>query len=88
VPIVILKLCAVALIPAAVQSLSDHAIGGFNGNMAGVFIGLGAYFLLFLLVFRLPLQDQFICVMLMLIISTAVRYMMFRIEGAIQGSDI
>jgi hypothetical protein len=92
IPLVIYKLCAVALIPGAAKALSTvmigDAIGEFNGNMAGVFIGLGCYFVIFFLLFRLPFQDQLVCVLLMLIIDSAVRYMIFRLEGAAAGSSI
>jgi hypothetical protein len=92
IPLVIYKLCAVALIPGAAKALSTvmigDSIGEFNGNMAGVFIGLGCYFVIFFLLFRLPFQDQLVCVLLMLIIDSAVRYMIFRLEGAAAGSSI
>jgi hypothetical protein len=92
IPLVIYKLCAVALIPGAAKAISTimigDAIGEFNGNMAGVFIGLGCYFVIFFLLFRLPFQDQLVCVLLMLIIDSAVRYMIFRLEGAAAGSSI
>src|SRR5436305_592896 len=80
-PVVILKLCAVALAPGAVGSLADHWIGGFNGNMAGAFVAIGCYFALFLLLFRLPVSDQVVCVLILWIIRAGVAYLAFRLEG-------
>ncbi len=88
VPIIIYKLCAVALAPGAVGALAMHWIGGINGDMAGTFIGLGCYFLLFMLLFRLSMSDQVVCVMLLFIIRTGVAYMIFRMQGAKQYSAI
>lgn len=88
VPIIIYKLCAVALAPGAVGALAMHWIGGINGDMAGTFVGLGCYFLLFMLLFRLSLSDQVVCVMLLFIIRTGVAYMIFRMQGAKQNSAI
>lgn len=87
-PIVIYKLCAAALAPGAVGSLALHWIGGINGDMAGVFIGLSCYFLLFMLLFRLAFSDQVVCVMLLFIIRTGVAYMIFKMQGAKHGSEI
>ena len=88
VPIIIYKLCAVALAPGAVGALAMHWIGGINGDMAGTFVGLGCYFLLFMLLFRLSMSDQVVCVMLLFIIRTGVAYMIFRMQGAKQNSAI
>lgn len=87
-PIVIYKLCAAALAPGAIGSLALHWIGGINGDMAGVIISLGCYFLLFMLLFRLVFSDQVVCVMLLFIIRTGVAYMIFKMQGAKHGSEI
>src|SRR5258706_4174899 len=83
VPVVIYKLCAVALAPGAVGSLAMHYLGiGINANLANAFLALGLSFLLFLLLFRLPMSDQVICVMLLLIIRTGVAYMTEKMVAA------
>lgn len=86
VPIIIYKLCAVALAPGAIGSLATHWIGGINGDIAGVFIGVAAYFAVFLALFRLPMSDRAVCVLLMFIIRTAVNYMMYRFAGVMDMS--
>jgi hypothetical protein len=88
VPKVIFKLCAVALLPAAIGGLTNNYIGGYNGNIASVFASLVCLFGLFMLLFRLPFSDQFVCVVLLFIVRTAVAYMAFRLEGAKAGSSI
>jgi hypothetical protein len=88
VPLVMLKLCAVALAPAAIGSLCGKFIGGFNGHMADPIIGLGCYFLFFIMVFRLTLQDQFVCVMMLWIIRVGVAYVVWRFQGYKSGSEI
>jgi hypothetical protein len=88
VPVVIYKLCAVALAPGAIGTLALNYIGGINGSMVGVFLGLGCYFLLFMALFRMSMEDRVVCVMLMFIIKAAVQYMAWRLEGARQGSEI
>ena len=88
IPLVIYKLCAVALAPGAIGSLATHWIGGFNGDMAGVFIGVGCYFALFFALFRIAMTDRVVCVLLMFIIRTAVAYMVFKLQGVKDGSSI
>lgn len=88
IPVIIYKLCAVALAPGALGSLATHWIGGINGDIAGVFLGITCYFLLFLILFRLAMTDRVVCVMLLFIIRTAVAYMMFKLQGIKNGNDI
>jgi hypothetical protein len=83
VPVVIYKLCAVALAPGAVGSIAMHYLGvGINANMANAFLALALYFALFILLFRLPISDQVTCVMLILIIRTGVAYMTEKMVAA------
>jgi hypothetical protein len=88
VPIIIYKLCAVALAPGAVGSLALRWIGGLNGDIAGVFIGIACYFALFVLLFRLSMADRIVCVLLVFIIRAAVAYLIFKFEGMWKGSEI
>jgi hypothetical protein len=88
IPVIIYKLCAVALAPGALGSLATHWIGGINGDIAGVFLGITCYFLLFLILFRIAMVDRVVCVMLLFIIRTAVAYMIFKLQGAKHGSEI
>ncbi len=94
VPIVIYKLCGIALAPAALGQLAMFYFGGvggvenINGGIAGTFVSLGCYFALFMLLFRLPLSDQFVCVMIIFIARVAVAYMIHRLGGVKNMNDI
>ena len=94
VPQVIYKLCAVALAPGALGQLALFYFGGpggmenVNGGLMGTFVSLACYFALFMALFRLPLSDQFVCVVVIFIIRAAVAYMMFRLQGAKNMNDI
>jgi hypothetical protein len=88
VPIVIYKLCGVALVPGAIGSLALNYIGGINGSMAGTFLALACLFVLFMLLFRMSMEDRVVCVMLMFIIRAGVQYLAWRFQGIRQGSDI
>jgi hypothetical protein len=82
VPVVIYKLCAVALAPGALGSLASNYIGGFNGHIANPFVAITFYLLLFLILFRLPMSDVVTCVMLLWIMRTGVAYLIFRLQEA------
>lgn len=86
--LIIYKLCAIALAPGALGQLSQAYIGGFNGDMAAVFVALACYAALFCLLFKMSAADRVACVALIFIIRSGVAYLIFRLEGAKQGSDI
>jgi hypothetical protein len=88
VPVVIYKLCGVALVPGAIGSLALSYIGGINGSMAGTFLALACLFVLFMMLFRMSMEDRVVCVMLMFIIRAGVQYLAWRFEGYRQGSEI
>jgi hypothetical protein len=88
IALVIYKLCAIALVPGAVGQLSGAFIGGFNGDMAAVFVSLAGYAALFCLLFKMAAADRVACVALIFIIRAGVTYLIFRLEGAKEGSDI
>lgn len=88
VPLIIYKLAAIALAPGAVGQIAGAYIGGYNGDIARVFVSLGCYIALFVLLFHLAMSDRVVCVTLIFIIRAAVTYLIFRFQGAKQGSAI
>jgi hypothetical protein len=88
VPVIILKLCAIALPPTAIGGLLSNYIGDVNGAIASTFSAIALYFALFKLLFRLPAQDTIVCVLLIWIIRAGVAYLIFRFQGAAAGSSI
>jgi hypothetical protein len=94
IPQVIYKLCGIALAPAALGQLALLYFGGvdgaqnINGGIALTFVSLGCYFALFMLLFRLPLSDQFVCVMLIFIIRVAVAYVIHKLGGIKSGNSM
>jgi hypothetical protein len=84
---IIYKLCGVALAPAALGQLALLYFGGvdgaenINGGIALTFVSLGCYFALFMLLFRLPMSDQFVCVMVIFIIRVGVAYLIHKLGG-------
>lgn len=86
--LIVYKLCAIALAPGALGQLSQAYIGGINGDMAAVFVSLACYAALFCLLFKMSAADRVACVALIFIIRSGVAYLIFRLEGAKQGSDI
>jgi hypothetical protein len=86
--LIIYKLCAIALAPGALGQLSQAYIGGFNGDMAAVFVALACYAALFCLLFKMSAADRVACVALIFIIRSGVAYLIFKMEGAKHGSEI
>jgi hypothetical protein len=85
---VILKLCAVAILPGPVGGLLQHFVGGINGDILCTFVTVGLYFGLFMLLFRMAIGEKAICVLAIWIVRVGVAYMAFRLQGAKMGSAI
>ena len=85
---VILKLCAVAILPGPVGGLVQHFVGGINGDIFCTFTTVGLYFGLFMLLFRMAIGEKAICVLAIWIVRVGVAYMAFRLQGAKMGSAI
>lgn len=65
----ILKLAAIVLGPAGIESLLEWIIGGQSGGFVGFFVSLGVYWWLFSYLFELDFRETFICVLLITLLK-------------------
>jgi hypothetical protein len=84
----ILKLCAVALLPLPIGSMTGRAVGGINGDIVSALISIGLYFAAFWAVFKMAWSDRTVCVLLIWIIRSGVAYAIFKLTGAMHGYSI
>ncbi len=84
----ILKICGIALIPAAIGAMVDHSVEGINGNILSVFTAIGLYLALTKLILRQPWQDTGIVVFALWVIRAIVMYCIYKIQSAQMGSSI
>jgi hypothetical protein len=78
---IILKTCAIGLCPGPIGQIAGIQIGDINGDIARVFITLGLYIGLFLLLFRLNILHTLACVLVIWVIRTTVDYSLYKLEG-------
>jgi hypothetical protein len=84
-----LRLAAIAIGPAAIQSSVAVADGGeIAGTLMGIGASLVAYALLFWGLMRLDLRDTTVCVVVTWILCTFAAYAAWRAEGMIKGTEI
>ncbi|HZZ42950.1 MAG TPA: hypothetical protein VFE58_08425 [Tepidisphaeraceae bacterium] len=75
-----LKICAVALIPAAAGAIVGHKVGGINGDILSVFVALGVYVGLVKLILRLGWDHTCVIVFACWTIRAITMYVFFKYE--------
>jgi DNA-directed RNA polymerase subunit RPC12/RpoP len=85
----VLRLCAIAIGPAAVYDTLVFTVGGdLAGPFAGVAASVALWGVLYWGLMRVDLKDATVCVMVTFILVTFANYAAWRAEGMIRGSDI
>jgi len=82
----ILRICAIAIAPAALYGICSYGIGDVAGSATGTLVSVLAYALLFYLLMKLDAKDTSICVLVTWILVTFANYMAFKLQGARSGS--
>jgi len=82
----ILRICAIAIAPAALYGICSYGIGDVAGSATGTLVSVMAYGLLFYLLMKLDAKDTSICVLVTWILVTFANYMAFKMQGARSGS--
>ena len=85
----VLRLCAIAIGPAAVYDTLVFTVGGdLAGPFAGVAVSVACWGVLYWALMRVDAKDATICVLVTFILVTAANYIAWRAEGLMRGSDI
>jgi hypothetical protein len=89
-PGTILKICAIAIGPAAVKGLLLHRAGAsdMNGILLGIFISVAIYAGLFRLLLKTDARNTAICVTLTWVLLTLVDYLSYKLDSINRGSWI
>jgi hypothetical protein len=85
----VLRLCAIAIGPAAVYDTLVFTVGGdLAGPFAGVACSVACWGILYWALMRVDVKDATICVLVTFILVTFANYIAWRCEGLMRGSDI
>jgi len=81
-----MKVCAVALLPAAVGSIVSHRVGDINGDILGVFTAVALYAALTKLILRQTWQDTGVIVFALWTMHAAVMWFNYKLQSAKSGA--